>query len=153
MNASNTARNDRRDVFITGVSKKGVPFDEKEKDKDAWDIENINPLLDAHYECARPGKPHVIADVLMMLDEEKGGHAQISVHGARKAKQTPRKLGPTQLRLIQEWFDAKKHEGGEAFHFKPHLYAWVSHWYKNKNITNYFILSLAQHSKGHSFRA
>ena len=115
MNDPWTIRNNRRDVFITGVSKKGVPFDEKEKDKDAWDIENINPLLDAHYECARPGKPHVIADVLMMLDEEKGGHAQISVHGARKAKQTPRKLGPIQLLLIQEWFDVKKHEGDEAF--------------------------------------
>ena len=51
MNDPWTIRNNRRDVFITGVSKKGVPFDEKEKDKDAWDIENINPLLDAHYEC------------------------------------------------------------------------------------------------------
>ena len=101
MNDPWTIRNNRRDVFITGVSKKGVPFEEKEKDTDAWDIENINPLLDAHYDCARPGKPHVIADVLMMLDEEKGGHAQISVHGARKAKQTPRKLGPIQFLLIQ----------------------------------------------------
>ena len=88
MNDPWTIRNNRRDVF-TGVSKKGVPFEEKEKDKDAWDIENINPLLDAHYECPRPGKPHVIADVLMMLDEEKGGHThkyQYMVHGRRSRR-------------------------------------------------------------------
>ena len=110
MNKNENARGNRRDAFTTGISRKGKPFDD-----DEWDKENIKPLLDAHYLCARPGKPHAIADVLMMLDEEKGGHAQISVHGARKAMQTPRKLGPTQLRLIQEWFVAKMNEGGEAF--------------------------------------
>ena len=92
MNKNEYTRGNRRDAFITGVSKKGVPFE----DPDAWDIENLKPLLDAHYECPRPGKPHVIADVLMMLDEEKGGHAQISVHGAQKAMQTLCKLGPIQ---------------------------------------------------------
>ena len=110
MNKDENARSNRRGPFITGISRKGKPFDD-----DEWDKENIKPLLHAHYLCARPGKPHAIADVLMMLDEENGGYAQISVHGARKAKQTRRKLGPTQLRLIQEWFDAKKHEGGGAF--------------------------------------
>ena len=93
MDKDENARNNRRDPFITGISRKGKPFDD-----DEWDKENIKPLLHAHYLCARPGKPHVIADVLMMLDEENGGYAQISVHGARKAKRTRRKLGPTQFR-------------------------------------------------------
>ena len=110
MNKNENGRCNRRDPFITGISRKGKPFDD-----DEWDKENIKPLLDAHYLCDRPGKPHAIADVLMMLDEEKGGYAQISVHGGRKGKRTSRKLGPTQLRLIQEWLDVKMNEGGEAF--------------------------------------
>ena len=110
MNKNENGRCNRRDPFITGISRKGKPFDD-----DEWDKENIKPLLDAHYLCDRPGKPYAIADVLMMLDEEKGGYAQISVHGARKGKRAPRKLGSTQLRLIQEWLVAKMNEGGEAF--------------------------------------
>ena len=106
MNEYSQARLHRRTPFLTGESRYGVTFVD-----DTWDKANIKPLLDAHYECERPGRTVAIVDVLTMLTT---GRAQITMRGARQKQSQGRKLGAS-LGLVQAWLDAMKQKGGEEF--------------------------------------
>lgn len=73
-----SVRTNRRKPFLTGISRKGVAFED-----DEWYKKNITALLDAHCKCQRPGLETALYDVQSML---ASGHALINID--RKKKQT-----------------------------------------------------------------
>ena len=89
-----------RPQVVSGKSKNtGKPFD------DAWLKERWPELLDAHYQCVVPGPSACLQDALHMITT---GKVRITCPGAKKEKgKKPRTLSELEVRVIQQWYDAK----------------------------------------------
>ena len=66
---------------------------------------NWPELLDAHYQCPVPGPSACLQDALHMITT---GKVRITCPGAKKEKgKKPRTLSELEVRVIQQWYDAK----------------------------------------------